>query len=120
MNDDVVDIRSSDALKMSAFEGASGDVIWEYITGGWSWGTPAVIGGAAYIGGLSAFPYYFEGVTLEAGIYSVYLQTGEESWRLETEPVDGYVTGGVFASPEVSNYVVYVSAIDGMLYAIEE
>jgi outer membrane protein assembly factor BamB len=118
--DGVVYIGSSDALKLFALEASSGRELWHFKTGGWTWSTPAVAGHSVYIGGISAFPYYFEGVDLEAGLYAVDRRTGEERWRLTPEPIEGYVTGGVFSTPVIADAVVYVGGLDGTVYAITE
>jgi outer membrane protein assembly factor BamB len=119
-HDGVVYIGSSDALKLFAIEPDSGQVQWEYRTVGWSWGTPTVSNGAVYIGGISAVPYYFEGVVLKAGFYAIDRMTGQELWSLTPEPIEGYITGGVFSSAAVADGIVYVCGLDGILYAVAE
>ena len=118
--DGIVYVGSSDALELIAFDLATGEEIWHFATGGWSWGTPVVTDDAVYIGAISASPYYFEGVDLAAGFYQVERKTGRERWRMSPEPIEGYVTGGVFASPVILDGVVYVGALDGRIYAIAE
>ena len=118
--DGVVYIGSSDALKLSAFDATTGQVKWEFKTGGWSWSKPSVANGVVYIGSLSAYPYYFEGIDLQAGLYAVDQQSGNENWRMTTEAVEGYITGGVFACAVIVSGVVYVAGIDGLLYAFQE
>lgn len=113
-------IGSSDALKLSAFDARTGQEKWAFNTGGWAWSTPVLANGVAYIGSLSAFPYYFEGVTLQSGFFAVDANTGQEKWRFMPEPVDGYVTGGVMAAPQVRDGTVYVGAVDGYVYALRE
>ena len=73
-----------------------------------------------YIGGMSAFPYYFEGVDLEAGFYAVDRRTGEMLWSMAPAPIEGYITGGVFSSPVLIDQEVFVAALDGYLYALQE
>jgi outer membrane protein assembly factor BamB len=79
-----------------------------------------VANGVVYIGGISAYPYYFEGVDLEAGFYAVDQNRGKKIWSMTTEAVEGYITGGVFSSGEVFDGIVYVCGIDGYLYALKE
>ena len=86
--DDIVYVGSSDALELFAFDLATGEEIWHFATGGWSWGTPVVTDDAVYI--------------------------------MSPAPIEGYVTGGVFASPVILDGVVYVGALDGRIYAIAE
>ncbi len=120
VREDVIYVGSSDALKLLALDPGSGEERWHFDTGGWSWGTPLVTDDAVYIGSISAYPYYFEGVDLEAGFHAVDRQTGREHWRIVPEAIDGYVTGGVFSSPRILDGVVYVAALDGVIYAIKE
>jgi outer membrane protein assembly factor BamB len=117
---DVVYVGSSDALKLFAFDAISGQERWQFETGGWSWSTPVVTDDTVYIGGISAYPYYFEGVDLLAGFHAVDRQTGQERWRMMPGAIDGYVTGGVFASPRISDGIVYVAGLDGLIYAIKQ
>ena len=119
-SDGSVYIGSSDALKLSAFDALTGNVKWEFKTGGWSWGRPVVSNGVIYIGGISASPYYFEGVELEAGFYAVDQQTGNKIWSMATESVDEYITGGVFSASIIVDGTIYVAGIDGTLYALAE
>lgn len=116
----VVYIGSSDALKLWAFDAQTGQVRWQFNTGGWSWSTPRVAHGVVYIGGISAYPYYVEGVDLEPGYYAVDQKSGKMIWRMTPEAVEGYLTGGVFSSAEIVEEIVYVGGIDGYLYAFKE
>jgi outer membrane protein assembly factor BamB len=118
--DGTVYIGSSDALTLYALDAQTGDTTWEFRTGGWSWSTPLVTDEAVYIGGLSASPYYFEGVVLKAGFYAVDRGTGEGAWEFTPQPIEGYITGGVFSTPVVVDGVVYMGALDGRLSAFEE
>jgi outer membrane protein assembly factor BamB len=119
-DDGTIYIGSSDALKLFAFDAASGAVAWEFRTGGWSWATPVLSDGRVYIGGVSAYPYYFEGVDLKRGFYAVDTKTGKLAWSMEPEPLQGYITGGIFASPAIAEGVIYVAGLDGILYAFKE
>ena len=120
VDDGDVFIGSSDALKLSVFDADTGDVKWEFKTGGWSWGKPAVENGVVYIGSLRAYPYYVDGVDLVNGLFAVDQQTGTLKWSVKTGTIDGYITGGVFSTPVISEGVVYVAGIDGRLLAIRE
>lgn len=113
-------IGSSDALKLSAFDADSGRERWAFKTGGWAWATPVLDQDTLYIGALSAFPYYFEGVTLHAGFFAVDAATGKEKWRFVPPAVEGYVSGGVAVAPAVHDGTVYVGAIDGVVYALRQ
>jgi len=118
--DGVLYIGSSDALTLFAFDGATGSVKWKYRTGGWSWCTPAISGESIYIGSISAFPYYFEGVALERGLHAVDLRTGRPRWIVATEKLPGFVTGGVMSTPLVVDGKVIVGALDNRLIVVTE
>ena len=116
----IVYIGSSDALRLFALDLDTGETVWSFKTNGWSWGAPVVAHGVVYIGGVSASPYYFEGVELEAGFYAVEQESGTLVWRMTPEPIEGYITGGVFAPPAVADRTVYVASLDGYIYALQE
>jgi len=118
--DGVLYMGSSDALTLFAFDGATGDVKWKYRTVGWSWCTPSISDETIYIGSISAFPYYFEGVTLERGLHAVDLKTGKPRWVVPTGELPGFVTGGVMSTPLVVNGRVIVGALDNRLIVVAE
>lgn len=120
IRDGTVYVGSSDALKLFALDAMTGGTRWTAETGGWAWATPVVTGEAVYIGAISAFPYYFEGVELRGGFHAVDRESGQSLWRAGTGLVDGYITGGVFSSPAVVDGRVYIAGLDGVLYAIVE
>lgn len=117
---DVIYVGSSDALAAMAIDLSTGEEIWRYKTDGWSWCTPTLSGGTLYIGAMAAHPYYFEGVELKAGFHAVEQKTGEAKWRVDTAPIKGFITGGVFARPVVIDGVVYVCGLDGTLTALKK
>ena len=73
-----------------------------------------------YIGSLSAYPYYFQGIDLRAGFFAVDALSGRGVWEFSPGTVEGYVTGGVFSPPVLSDGVVYVGGVDGRLSAFME
>jgi len=111
---------SSDALVLFAFDGATGKIKWKYRTGGWSWSTPSISGETVYIGAISAFPYYFEGVTLERGLHAVDSKTGKRRWVVPTKELPGFVTGGVMSTPLVVDGKVVAGALDNSLVVVAE
>jgi len=116
----VVYIGSSDALSLYALDADSGETTWEFRTGGWSWSDPVLADDVVYIGGLSASPYYFEGVELRPGLHAVDQETGAGVWEFTPEKIEGYLTGGFFSTPAIVDGVVYVGGIDGRLYALKQ
>lgn len=120
IHEGVVYIGSSDALELFAFDLDAGGELWTFKTNGWSWSTPLVTDDVVYIGGISAFPYYFEGVTLEAGLHAVDRETGKSLWSMAPEPIEGYITGGVFSLPVLVDRVLFVAGLDGYIYALQD
>jgi len=72
------------------------------------------------VGALSAFPYYFDGVTLVAGFYALDAATGAKKWQFRPGRAQGYITGGVAVAPAIADGVIYVGAVDGYIYALKE
>lgn len=118
--DGAVYIGSSDARALFALDAASGRTLWRFETGGWSWSTPTISPDVVYIGGISAAPYYVPGVTLEAGFHAVDRASGRRIWHFEPEPIEGYITGGVFSTAVAADGIVYVAGLDGRVYAFRE
>jgi outer membrane protein assembly factor BamB len=113
-------VGSSDALKVSAIDPANGNEVWAFKTGGWTWSTPVISNGTVYVGALSAFPYYFDGVKLVAGFYALDAATGAKKWQFRPGRAPGYITGGVAVAPAIADGVIYVGAVDGYIYALKE
>ncbi|MCL7974855.1 MAG: PQQ-binding-like beta-propeller repeat protein [marine benthic group bacterium] len=120
VDDAVLYIGSSDARALFALDAATGETVWTYETGGWSWGDPLIVDGVVYIGGLSAFPYYFEGVELRPGLHAVDQRSGDALWEFKPQKIDGYLTGGFYATPVIVDGVIYAGGIDGRLYALRQ
>ncbi|MGD8689573.1 MAG: PQQ-binding-like beta-propeller repeat protein [Gammaproteobacteria bacterium] len=110
---------SSDDRKLSAFDPRTGEEVWKFNTGGWSWATPAVADGVVYEGAISSSPYYVKGVTLQRGLFAVNADNGTLRWRFTPPTVPGYITGGFMATPVVTGDAVYAPGLDGRLYALK-
>jgi hypothetical protein len=113
-------IDTSDALNLMAFDAATRDIRWQFFTGGWTWAQPMIDDNTVYIGAISAFPYYFEGIDLERGFFAVDATTGQQKWCVDLPAVKGYVTEGAFATSAVARGVVYVASLDGTIHAIRQ
>jgi len=109
--DGVIYIGSSDWLKLSAIDAATGQLKWQFTGSGYMWSTPAVDDGMIFIGDTSRYFY-----AVDAG-------SGQEQWRvLVGDALESFeriqFQGGVVSSPAVSNDVVYFGGLDGKLYAV--
>ncbi len=107
--DGVVYVGSSDALRLFALDAATGATVWEYITNGYAWSSPAVTSHGVYIGSIGVLHGY---------LHAVDRQTGQELWRIETGKALKYNYRGVVSSPAAANGVVYFGGLDGKLYAV--
>jgi outer membrane protein assembly factor BamB len=110
-------VGSSDSLKLSAFDIPSGKEIWTFHTNGWSWMTPLVDDGVVYIGAIAATPYP---QTIKPGFYAVDAKSGSQKWRYAPEGTEGYITGGVFATPVAVNDMILVADLDGAIRAFRK
>lgn len=74
---------------------------WQFETGDWVFGAPAVSSDAVFFGS-------YDGL-----IYAADAETGEERWRFET-------TQPIIASPATADGMVFAGSMDGHLYALDE
>ncbi len=117
-HDGTLYIGTSDALVLQAFDATTGKLRWSYRTSGWSWATPVVAADTVYIGAISAYPYYFDGITLERGFHAVDRRTGTRLWSIATRELPGFVTGGVFSRALVLEDRIIFGALDHRVYAV--
>jgi outer membrane protein assembly factor BamB len=110
-------IGSSDALKLSKFDAETGKEIWHFPTSGWTWGTPLLAGDTVYVGSTGADEYW---QPVKRGFFAVDAKTGALRWSYQPAKAEGYVHGGVHATPAVKDGQVFVGDVDGTLYVFEE
>jgi outer membrane protein assembly factor BamB len=96
--DRVVYVRSSDGGELYALDTLTGDLKWE------NPGSLGVRGSSATIVGDLVY----------SGTSALNASTGEEMWHFPTD------ADKVYASPAVSNGVLYIASLDGYFYAIGE
>ncbi len=75
-------------------------VVWKFKTGGRVISSPAVAGGAVYVG------------SSDMHLYAIDRATGALRWKFATR-------GPVHSSPAVANGLVYAGSIDGKFYAVD-
>jgi outer membrane protein assembly factor BamB len=90
---------TSDQLFVHALNVDSGEEIWRFVAGGYTWSSPALVGGTLYIGDGGGH------------LRALDRETGEERWTYR-------VGGGVLSSPVVADGVVYFGSDDGSVYAL--
>jgi outer membrane protein assembly factor BamB len=73
---------------------------WKFKTGGRVISSPAVAGGAVYVG------------SSDGNIYAIDRATGTQRWKFATK-------GPVHSSPAVANGLVYAGSVDGLFYAVD-
>jgi outer membrane protein assembly factor BamB len=95
--DGVVYVRSSDGGELYAVDASTGDLMWESPGSLYVRGSAAIVGGVVY-----------------SGTSALNASTGGELWHFSTEG------DRVYASPAVSNGVLYIASGDGYFYAIGE
>jgi outer membrane protein assembly factor BamB len=116
VRDGVVYVGSSDAAAVYAFDGRSGERRWKTDVFGWAWGQPAVTQSRVYAGTASQKDYL---AGHKAIVVAMDRATGRPVWRYVAEPA---ATGayGFPGSPAVGEGKVFVTGLDGKVYAFEE
>ncbi|KZN69773.1 outer membrane protein assembly factor BamB family protein [Pseudoalteromonas luteoviolacea] len=116
--DDSFYIGSSDAKLLFKMMTQSGEILWQTATPGWSWGQPVVHKKHVYIGstGHDEPGWYIT----KRGFLAVDTESGDIVWEYQPNQVSGFVHGGVFASPAVSNLKVLVPDLDGYIHIFEK
>ncbi|WP_394144101.1 outer membrane protein assembly factor BamB family protein [Vibrio atypicus] len=116
-NDNVFYIGSSDNKQLLKFDANTGKRIWEFITWGWTWGTPVYDNGVVYIGSTGAKSYW---TTVKKGFFAVDAMTGEQRWQYKPKQIENYVDGGVYGSVAVDEDAVYVPDLDGSIHIFKK
>jgi len=113
VKDGVAYVGSSDAALVSAVDAKTGRARWQADVYGWAWGQPAVTDSRVYVGTSSQAGYP---AGHRAGIMALDRATGKIAWRFESKAA---VTGafGFPGSAAVGQGLVFVSGLDGRLYA---
>ncbi|WP_176716737.1 outer membrane protein assembly factor BamB family protein [Pseudoalteromonas luteoviolacea] len=111
-------IGSSDAKLLFKMATQSGEIVWQTSTPGWSWGQPVVHKNHVYIGstGHDEPGWYIT----QRGFLAADVESGEIVWEYQPNKIAGFVHGGVYASPAVSNTKVLVPDLDGYIHIFEK
>jgi len=98
---------------LNALDASTGDVLWRYEAAGLVGSRPAVVDGVVYFGMQDTYRGTGE---FQGSLYAVDASTGDLIWRYETGK-DGAL--GEVKSPAVVDGVVYFSAYDYHVYALD-
>jgi outer membrane protein assembly factor BamB len=111
--DGVVYVGSSDAAAVYAFDARTGERRWKTDVYGWAWGQPAVTQARVYAGTASQKDYLAGHKGL---VVALDRATGRPAWHYVAEPS---ATGsyGFPGSPAVGAGLVFVTGLDGRVYA---
>jgi outer membrane protein assembly factor BamB len=114
--DGVVYIGSSDAAAVYAFDARTGERRWKTDVYGWAWGQPAVTDARVYAGTASQKGYLAGHRGL---VVAMDRATGRLAWHYAAEPA---ATGsyGFPGSPAVGDGLVFVTGLDGKVYAFTQ
>jgi outer membrane protein assembly factor BamB len=114
--DGVVYVGSSDAAAVYAFDARTGERRWKTDVYGWAWGQPAVADTRVYAGTASQKGYLAGHRGL---VVAMDRATGRLAWHYAAEPA---ATGsyGFPGSPAVGDGLVFVTGLDGKVYAFTQ
>ncbi len=115
VRDGVAYVGSSDAASVGAFDVRSGRPRWQADVYGWAWGQPAVTTERVYLG-TSSQAGYPSGH--RAGVMALERASGRVAWRYES-PAAAKGAFGFPGSPALGEGLVFVSGLDGRLYAFK-
>ena len=115
VKDAVAYVGSSDAASVGAFDTQTGKPRWQADVFGWAWGQPAVGDDRVYAA-TSSQAGYPSGH--RAGVMALERSTGKVAWRYESKPADKGAFGFP-GSPALGPGFVYVTGLDGRIYAFK-
>jgi outer membrane protein assembly factor BamB len=94
----------------------TGEKRWDSDVLGWPWGQPAVTDTRVYVGTAITKGYL---VGHSGGIFALERRTGRPVWRHAAEPAESG-SYGFPGSPAVGAGLVFVTGLDGRVYAFAE
>jgi outer membrane protein assembly factor BamB len=116
VRDGVAYVGSSDAAAVYAFDARSGERRWKADVHGWAWGQPAVTERRVYAG-TATQPGYLAGH--KAMVVALDRATGRPAWHYLAEAT-AKGAYGFPGSPAVGEGRVFVTGLDGKVYAFDE
>jgi len=116
VRDGLAYVGSSDAAAVYAFDARTGKPRWKTDVFGWAWGQPAVTESRVYAGTATQKDYL---AGHKAIVVAMDRATGRPLWRYVAEPAaEGAY--GFPGSPAVGEGRVFVTGLDGKVYAFEQ
>ena len=112
--DGVLYIGSSDSQRVRALDPATGDTRWSAWVGGWTWGTPLVVGDTVYYGTAGTATYF---VPTQASLGALDRKTGAVLWRTSVALKADQFASGYGGSLAYEKGLVFAGGLDGMLIA---
>ena len=116
VRDGVAYVGSSDAAAVYAFDVRTGERRWKTDVFGWAWGQPAVTGTRVYAGTASQKDYL---AGHKGMVVAMDRSTGRPVWHFVAEPAPKGAYGFP-GSPAVGEGRVFVTGLDGKVYAFEQ
>ncbi len=116
VRDGIAYVGSSDAAAVYAFDVRTGERRWKTDVHGWAWGQPAVSDARVYAGTASQKGYL---AGHEGLVVALDRTTGRPAWHYATEP-PATGTYGFPGSPALGEGLVFVTGLDGRVYAFAQ
>jgi outer membrane protein assembly factor BamB len=114
VRDNVAYVGGSDFARITAFDPATGNVVWSTDVHGISWGTPLVTEGVVYAGTAGQLGAL---IRHQGSLVALDRATGSVLWRVPVEPAPDAPIFGFAGSPALSGTSVIVVAADGLVSA---
>ncbi len=115
VRDGVAYVGSSDAASVGAFDVRTGRPRWQADVFGWAWGQPVVTDDRVYAATSSQAGYP---AGHKAGVMALDRASGRVAWRYEAKPAEKGAFGFP-GSPALGSGFVYVTGLDGRIYAFK-
>jgi outer membrane protein assembly factor BamB len=116
LRDGVAYVGSSDAAALYAFDARTGRPLWATDVHGWAWGQPAVTDRRVFIGTAATKDYL---VGHRGGAVAVDRASGQPAWSFVAKASESG-SYGFPGSPAVGAGLVFMTGLDGRVYAFAE
>jgi outer membrane protein assembly factor BamB len=114
--DGLLYLGSSDSRRVRVIEPGAGRVLWSAPVGGWTWGTPLVVGDTVYYGTAGA-PQYF--IPQKPSLGALDRRTGALKWRRPLPLLEKSYLAGIPGSLAYAAGRILAASLDGTLTAYD-